>query len=178
MTTDTQDLPETALAPAALPAALRNRLLAAMQEAAAGVDEDAALEARLRRCLSPAPMPPRMQGRLGVQMCLQAVQERRKWYSFLLQRSGAMAASLVLGVGCALAFYGGGASASTPQQGLVSRSVLDSRGGADVVWENATPVRRYDVVYEDALVIEDEEGMTIMVRVPNRRMVTVEEEVL
>lgn len=164
--------------PAALPAALRNRLLAAMQTTAEETAEDRELEQLLRNRFAPAPMAPRMQGRLGVQMYLQAVEERRKWYSFLLHRSGAVAAALVLCIGGTLAFYGGTASAHSPQ-GLVNRSVLTSNGGEEVLWsQDGTPVRSYDVTYEDAFVLEDEDGMTVMVRVPNRRTVTVEEEVL
>lgn len=168
----------SSVAPAGIPDALRNRLLAAMQTAAEETAEDRGLEQMLRSRFSPAPMAPRMQGRLGVQMYLQAVEERRKWYSFLLHRTGAAAAALVLGVGCTLAFYGGSASAHSPQ-GLVNRSVLSSCGGEEVLWSgDGTPVRTYDVTYEDAFVLEDEDGMTVMVRVPNRRTVTVEEEVL
>lgn len=166
------------VAPATLPAALRSRLLAAMQTTAEETTEDRELADMLRTRFTPAPMNPRMQGRLGVQMYLQAVEERRKWYSFLLHRSGAVAAALVLCIGGTLAFYGGSASAHTPQ-GLVNRSVLSSKGGDDVVWSHdGTPIRSYDVTYEDAFVLEDEDGMTVMVRVPNRRTVTVEEEVL
>lgn len=166
------------LPPAALPPALRERLLAAMQTAAEETAEDRRTEQELRRRFAPAPMPPRMQGRMGVQMYLQAVEERRKWYSFLLHRSGAVAAALVLCIGGTLAFYGSNASADTAQ-GLVNRSVLDYRGGDNVVWdESGNAVRRYEVTYEDAFVLEDEDGMTVMVRVPNRRTVTVEEEVL
>lgn len=168
----------SSVTPAALPAALRNRLLAAMQTTAAETAEDRELEQQLRNRFAPAPMAPRMQGRLGVQMYLQAVEERRKWYSFLLHRSGAVAAALVLCIGGTLAFYGGSASAHSPQ-GLVNRSVLTSNGGEEVLWsQNGTPVRSYDVTYEDAFVLEDEDGMTVMVRVPNRRTVTIEEEVL
>lgn len=178
MNTVTEEDTRNNVAPAALPAALRNRLLAAMQTAAEETADDRGLEQMLRRRFAPAPMAPRMQGRLGVQMYLQAVQERRKWYSFLLHRSGAAAAALVLGIGGTLAFYGSNASAHSPQ-GLVNRSVLSSSGGDDVIWrQDGTPIRSYDVTYEDAFVLEDEDGMTVMVRVPNRRTVTVEEEVL
>lgn len=179
MTTVSEQDTAQALSPSALPAALRERLLSSMQQAAEDCRGEAQLEQLLRQKFSPAPMPPRMEGRLGVQMYLQAVEEHRKWYSFLLHRTGAAAAALVICVGATLAFYGSHAMAGAEGQGQVSRSVLDTYGDEDIRWEqNGVPVRRCDVLYEDTFVMEDEGGMTIMVRVPNRRTITIEEEVL
>lgn len=173
------DLTNTAAAP--LPAALRDRLLHAMTNAAAEERADRETEAMLRR-LSPAPMPARVSARVGVRMCLTAVEERRghtvtAYNRKLMWHRFAAAASVVFfGVASGLVLVTGNASADTTQ-GLMSRCVLASHA-ENVEWQNGTPVRSYLVTYEDEFVMDADEDMTVMVRVPNRTEVQVNEDIL
>lgn len=172
----------TAATPAALPAALQARLLSAMTEAAEEERLNRETEALLHR-LAPAPLPPRFTGRAGVKMCLTAVEERDKhksatYSSRLMWHRFAAAASLMLfAVGSAGVLVVSNASADTTQ-GLVSRSVLDTRAEENVEWQDGAPVRSYTVTYEDEFVMDADEGMTVLVRVPNRTTVQVEEDLL
>lgn len=173
------DLTNTAAAP--LPAALRDRLLHAMTNAAAEERADRETEAMLRS-LSPAPMPARVSARVGVRMCLTAVEERRghtvaAYNRKLMWHRFAAAASVVFfGVASGLVLVTGNASADTTQ-GLMSRCVLASQAES-VEWQNGTPVRSYLVTYEDEFVMDADEDMTVMVRVPNRTEVQVNEDIL
>ena len=72
----------------------------------------------------------------------------------------------------------GNAVAEGDNQGLVSRNVIDARGTSRVEWRHGqAPVRHYEVVYEDAFVL-DADDTTTVIRVPNRTDVEVEEEYL
>ncbi|MCQ2365354.1 MAG: hypothetical protein MJ051_07365 [Akkermansia sp.] len=167
--------------PAALSAALRGRLLGAMTAAAEEERADRATEALLHR-LTPAPLSARLAGRVGVQMCLAAAEERsgqraRSYRSRLMWHRLAAAASVVFFVSAGSAvLYSGNAAADTTQ-GLMSRCVLDTRA-EQVEWHDDAPVRSYLVTYEDEFVMDADEDMTVMVRVPNRAEVQVDEDVL
>ena len=93
MKTSATDFDTADTHPASLPAALQERLLAAMQQAS---DEESGcreMEQLLRR-MRPAALPARLTGRLGVQMYVEAQQKRRRrsyWW-----RVGTAAAALVL----------------------------------------------------------------------------------
>ena len=172
------DIDAAATKPAAMPAALQSRLLAAMQQAADEEHECREVEQLLRR-LSPAPMPARLVGQLGVQMYVEAQQttrrgRRRAYWG----RGGAAAAALALCCTGLALLVPGNAVAESDNQGLVSRNVIDARSTGRVEWRHGeVPVRHYEVVYEDAFVLEAEDTTTV-IRVPNRTEVEVEEEYL
>ena len=172
------DIDAAATKPAAMPAALQSRLLAAMQQAADEEHECREVEQLLHR-LSPAPMPARLVGQLGVQMYVEAQQtthrSRRRAY---WGRGGAAAAALALCCTGLALLVPGNAVAESDNQGLVSRNVIDARGTGRVEWRHGeVPVRHYEVVYEDAFVLEAEDTTTV-IRVPNRTEVEVEEDYL
>lgn len=172
------DIDAAATKPAAMPAALQSRLLAAMQQAADEEHECREVEQLLRR-LSPAPMPARLVGQLGVQMYVEAQQttrrgRRRAYWG----RGGAAAAALALCCTGLALLVPGNAVAESDNQGLVSRNVIDARSTGRVEWRHGeVPVRHYEVVYEDAFVLEAEDTTTV-IRVPNRTEVEVEEDYL
>ncbi len=181
MTDTTEQSLQTNAAPAALSAALRDRLLGAMQQAGAEERADRELELRLQR-LAPAPLSARLSGRLGVQMCLRAVEERgrRKTAEYdrrlMWHRFAAAASVMLLAVAAPVVLFTGNASADTVQV-LASRSVLEKQA-VDVQWQGGTAVRSYIVTYEDEFVMEADDDMKVMVRVPCRTEVTVDEDVL
>lgn len=168
-------------APATLSAALRGRLLGAMTAAAAEERADRETEAILHR-LAPAPLSPRATARLGVKMCLCAAEERSAHHVAgyerrLMWRNAAAAASVaMLAVVGSLTLLTGNAAADTTQ-GLMSRCVIDSRA-EQVEWQDGAAVRSYRVTYEDEFVMDADDDMTVMVRVPNSTEVTVDEDVL
>ena len=172
------DIDAAATKPAAMPAALQSRLLAAMQQAADEEQECREVEQLLRR-LRPAPMPARLVGQLGVQMYVEAQRTsrrgRRRGY---WGRGGAAAAALALCCTGLALLVPGNAVAESDNQGLVSRNVIDARSTGRVEWRHGgVPVRHYEVVYEDSFVLEAEDTTTV-IRVPNRTEVEVEEEYL
>lgn len=173
MSSDDTQLRAVGAAP--LPEALRNRFLAAMQAASA---EEAALrrtEEQLRR-LSPAPMPLRMMGSLGMGMYVAAAGQTGRFAGY---RRLHHAAAVVL-LCCAVAGFAlyGSAVAGPEPQGLVTRGVLDSHENETVTWnKDATPMRSYEVIYEDYFVMEDE-NTTVTVRVPNTIKVTIPADIL
>lgn len=154
---------------------LRNRLLAAMQGASA---EEAALrctEERLRR-LSPAAMPMRMMGQLGMNMYVAAAKRRVRVPGFNWLHHSA-AAVLVCCAIAGFALYGNAVADQDPQ-GLVTRGVLNTQENETVTWnEDSTPMRSYEVIYEDYFVMEDSDT-TVTVRVPNTTQVTIPAEIL
>ena len=168
--------------PTALSEALRGRLLAAMNNAAEEERSERDLEAQLRH-LSPAPLSPRLAARVGVRMCLKAADVRTEQHHCTYRRPlwqpwAAAAVLALFCVGGGLSLFTGSAAADTAQ-GLASRSVLESHSGDAVQWqEDGGAVRSYEVLYEDSFVMEAGDGMKVMVRVPNRAQVQVEEEVL
>ena len=176
------DIDAATTKPAAMPAGLQSRLLAAMQQAADEEHECREVEQLLRR-LKPAAMPARLVGQLGVQMYVEAQQQqvgvasrRYGWW-----RGGAVAgiaAALMAAVGIPL-LVPGNAVAEADGQGLVSRNVIDARGAGRVEWRHgAAPVRRYEVIYEDTFMLEDDGDTTTIIQVPNRTEVEIEEEYL
>jgi hypothetical protein len=173
------DIDAAATKPAAMPAALQSRLLAAMQQAADEEQECREVEQLLRR-LRPASMPARLVGQLGVQMYVEAQQSRgsarRRGYWW--RGGAAAAAALVLMLGSGALFMPGSAVAEGNDQGLMSRNVINSRGIDKVEWRRGeAPVRHYEVIYEDAFVL-DADDTTTVIRVPNTTEVEVEEEYL
>lgn len=173
MSSDDTHLDTVKAAP--LPEALHARLLAAMQEASA---EEAALrrtEEELHR-LSPAAMPLHMMGRLGMNMYVAAAKPKRRLgdYRWLYHTAAAILLCCTI---TGFALYGNAAADSAPQ-GLVTRGVLDSHEDETVIWnEDSTPMRSYEVIYEDYFVMEDDDA-TITVRVPNTTQITIPAEIL
>lgn len=173
MSSDDTRLDSVTAAP--LPEALHARLLAAMQNASAEERALRSTEERLRR-LSPAAMPLSMMGRLGMNMYVAAAgqENRRTGYGWLHHSA---AAALVCCAVAGFALYGN-ATAGPEPQGLVTRGVLDSHENDTVIWNgDATPMRSYEVIYEDFFVMEDGDT-TVTVRVPNTTRITVPAEIL
>ena len=176
--TDTTTDPSTKCTPAALPAALRERVLRAMQEAGHEAREEHDLECTLAR-LQPAPLPAGMHARLHGQM-QQARHSTglRPYSSSVVWRKAAAACVTLLGV------FGLGATVqgmlgTGEAQGLARRSVLERTGGETVQWgEDGDPVREYEVMYEDSFVLPEEDDTTLVIRVPNRTIVSVKGEVI
>lgn len=181
MEKNSTDIDAATTQPAAMPAALQSRLLAAMQQAADEEHENREVEQMLRR-LKPAAMPARLVGQLGVKMYVEAQQAApvapRRYTRW---RSGAVAgiaAALMAAVGIPM-LIPGNAVAEADRQGLVSRNVIDARGTGRVEWRlGAAPVRRYEVIYEDVFVLEDDEDTTTIIQVPSRTEVEIEEDYL
>ena len=163
-------------APAALPVALQNRLLAAMQQAADEEQECREVEQLLRR-LRPAALPARLVGQLGVSMYL-AAQRRRHPLRQYLQRGGLAAAIVFFLVAGGVMLAPGSAVAEGENPGHVGRNIITSRGAERVEWRRGdAPVRHYTVLYEDSFVL-DAEDTTTVIRVPNTTDVEVEEDYL
>ena len=165
-------------APAALPEGLRTRLLGAMQGASAREAQNSRTEELLRR-LSPAPLPPALSARLAWSLGVAAreAQDSRRspQRRYARLRVAAAAAIALLAVGGPLTLALLPASAGSAS-GLMSRCVLELRGSERVQWQDGAPMRAYEVTYEDAFVMDAEEDVTVVVRVPNRATVRVEEE--
>lgn len=183
MTTDQdQILSIPGVTPSAMSPELRSRLLSAMQQAGAETREFVHEEALLRS-LAPAPMPGAVRSRVGVRMHLNALEVRRslRFVSARGWRRVAAAAALL-----ALCCTGGGwvlvsdAVADTASnQGVVSRSIIETTGGDSVRWgADAVPMHCYEVTYEDTFVMDAESDMRVMVSVPNRTEVIVPADVL
>lgn len=166
--------------PAALPAELQARLLGAMQQASSEERECREMEQLLRR-LRPADVPARLVGRLGVQMYVEAQQSRQsatRRRSYRWRGSAAAAAALALMVGGGALLLPGSAVAEGDDQGLMSRNIINSRCTNKVEWRRGeAPVRHYEVIYEDAFVLDTDDTTTV-IRVPNTTEVEVEEEYL
>lgn len=163
-----------------MPEALQERLLTAMQQASQEEAECREMEQLLRR-LKPAGMPARLVGLLGVQMFVESQQQRhggrRRAY---WRRGGAAAAAVLLfGVVGATLLVPRHAVAESAPQGLVSRNVIETQKTSRVEWRHGeAPVRHYEVVYEDSFVLEDDEDTTLIIQVPNRTEVEIEEDYL
>lgn len=165
--------------PSALPAELQARLLGAMQQASDEERECREMEQLLRR-LRPADLPSRLAGHLGVQMYVEAQQSRStgRRRSYWWRGSAAAAAAVALLVGGGALLMPGSAVAEGNDQGLVSRNIIHSAGTNRVEWRRGeAPVRHYQVIYEDAFVL-DADDTTTVIRVPNTTEVEVEEEYL
>lgn len=177
MNPDTDFKTETATtAPAALPATLQKRLLAAMQQASDEEQECREVELLLRR-LRPAALPSRLTGQLGVRMYL-AAQQRRRPLRLYLQRGGLAAAIVFFLVAGGVMLVPGSAVAGDENPGHVGRNIITSRGAERVEWRRGdAPVRHYTVLYEDSFVL-DAEDTTTVIRVPNTTDVEVEEDYL
>lgn len=181
MDTNSTDIDAATTRPAAMPSALQARLLAAMQQAADEEHECREVEQLLRR-LKPAAMPARLVGQLGVQMYVEAQQqagaEARRYGWWRGAAVAGLTAVLVAAVGVPL-LVPENAVAEADGQGLVSRNVIDARGAGRVEWRHgAAPVRRYEVIYEDTFMLEDEGDTTTIIQVPNKAEVEVEEDYL
>lgn len=165
--------------PAAMPAGLQERLLAAMQKAAGEEHECRDVEQLLER-FQPAPLSMRLTGRLSGAVYVAAQQSRQRSRGYMGWRRGAVAAAaaLALFVAGGSLLLPGSAVAQGDNQGLVSRNVIDSRSSGKVEWRRGeAPVRHYQVIYEDSFVLESE-GTTTVIRVPNTADVEVEEDYL
>ncbi len=68
---------------------------------------------------------------------------------------------------------------SKPALGLTSRHVVKTEVTSEVEWqEKDKPVRSYEVLYEDSFVMEQSEDLTIVIHVPTRVQVELEEELI
>lgn len=172
----TDDTPISSTAPAALSAALRGRLLSAMNAEARQSREERETECLLA-LLSPAPLSVTFRARLSglLRRTARSVKPAPAVYRRPLFRWAVAAAMVLLCVPVSMSLFGTAAA----QPGLASRSVLERTGGDDIIWqENGDPVRRYDVVYEDSLILPGEDDTTLVIRVPNRTTVHVKGEVI
>lgn len=165
--------------PTTLSPELQSRFLAAMQQAASEESECTRIEQELRH-FTPAPLPEARKetllGRMYRESSL-AGMSRQGWERWLFRWSSVAAALFLLAGAFCLLMEDSGIFLSS--QGLASRSVIDTRGGSVLQWENEhTPVLHYDVVYEDSLVLESVDHTTIVVRVPNRESVRVPAEMI
>lgn len=168
----------TGMKPTPLPAALRNRMLRAMEEAGQQAREDLDVECALAR-LQPAPLPAALRSSCHARMqqarhstTYRPYTRRTRW------RVAAVACVAIVGVfgiGTTLQGMLGGAEA----QGLAHRSVLERTGGDTVQWAaDGAPVREYEVMYEDSFVLSGEDDTTLVIRVPNKTIVSVKGEVI
>lgn len=168
----------TGLMPTPLPANLRDRMLHAMEEAGQEAREDLDVECMLVR-LKPRPLPNALRNN-----CLARMQQAqrsavyRPYSRHSWGRMAAVACVALMGVfGIATTLQGmlGGAEA----QGLARRSVLERTGGETVHWAaDGNPVREYEVMYEDSFVLSGEDDTTLVIRVPNKTIVSVKGEVI
>ncbi len=169
-----------AVSPAGLPPELGGRFLSAMLAASRQPDADAQLERRLRR-LRPTRLSATRQTRLRRVMetqQLQPVHVLRYGWRYLCRWAGAAAVLALLGTAAVL-MIPGNAAASIEPAGFAGRSILLSEAGDDVQWRDGqVPVRPVEVLYEDSLILEDEENTTFEVRVSNRTTVLIEDEVI
>lgn len=169
-------IPANMPAPAALPEALQQRLISAMQTAQQEEMEFRDLEEKLKT-LSPAPLSPFAEGRMGVRMYLAAGEYRKQRAaapSYFSRQVAAVAALALCCVGGGFALYNGSAVAHTASEGMVSRNVLETKAVQEVQWsQDSAPVRCYDVLYEDSFTLEADDDMSVSVRVPNRMQVVV-----
>lgn len=163
--------------PAALPIALQQRLLTAMQQASDEEQECREMEQLLRR-FRPAAMSAYLVGHLGVRMYVEAQHNKRPGHRrYWLGGSAAAAAVALMAVGTSL-LMPGNAVAKNENQGLVCRNIIESHKSNRVEWRRGeAPVRHYTVVYEDSFVL-DSDGSTTVIRVPNTTEVEVEEDYL
>lgn len=167
------------VSPTPMNPALRGKLLEAMHTARNESTEFAREEALLRR-LSPAPMPSAVHSRLGVRLYMGALEVRRALRSGAGNWRRLIAAAAVLALCCTAGglLLVSDASADT-SQGMISRSILETRGGDSVRWgADAVPVQCYEVTYEDTFVMDTESDMRVMVRVPNRTEIIVPADLL
>lgn len=178
MMTDSPTDSITGLMPTPLPTNLRGRVLHAMEEAGQEAREDLDMECILVR-LQPRNLPTKLRNNSLSRMrqtqygAVHRPYSRRSW-----GRMAAVACVAIMGVfGIASTLQGmlGGAEA----QGLARRSVLERTGGDTVQWTaDGAPVRKYEVMYEDSFVLSGEDDMTLVIRVPNKTIVSMKGEVI
>ena len=168
----------TSMKPTPLPAALRMRMLRAMEEAGQETRDELDMECTLAR-LQPAPLPAALRSschtrmRHAQQSSVYRPYTRLSWW-----RMTAVASVIIMGVvGMGASIHGmmGGDAA----QGLARRSVLERTGGNRVQWAaDGDAVLEYEVMYEDSFVLSGEDDTTLVIRVPNRTTVNVKGEVI
>lgn len=168
----------TGIEPAPLPAPLRNRMLCAMIAAEQDTREDLDVECTLAR-LQPAPLPELFQKRCHTRMQqTQRSTHLRPYTHHSWWRMATVASIAIFGIlGISITVHDtlGGAES----QGLARRSVLERKGGDTVQWgEDGMPIRRYEVMYEDSFVLSGEDDTTLVIRVPNKTIVSVKGEVI
>ncbi len=167
------------MSPAALPPELGARFLEAML-AASHQDADAEMLARLRR-LQPARLGARRQSRLARAMESDRpapVHFLHHGRRYVCRWAGAAAVLALLGSAVVFMMPGSAVAAATPS-GYARRNIIESRTGNVVMWQDGqVPMRTSEVLYEDSLILEGEDNMSIEVRVPNRATVLIEDEVI
>ncbi len=166
------------------------RFLAAMQAASDSIsarEGEDELELRLRR-LRPASVAPARELTWLAQMQAPAARRpavparggasyRAGWAVF--GRWSAAAAFFLLCTAGSFLMVTGGSASATAESGLACRSVVESRAGDSVQWqEGQTALRTCHVLYEDSFVLDGDEDSTITVRVPVRTRVMIEEEII
>ncbi len=177
---NTSEIDFGATTPAPLPEALRDRLLKAMLQAEEEEEKKCREMEQLLRRMRPAALPARLAGHLGVQMYVEAQQQqtmrhRRNW---LCGGAAAVAAALALVAVAGSLLVPGNAVAEDEQTSLKSRNVIEVRGLDKLEWRSGgVPVRHFQVIYEDAVLLESADGNTV-IQVPNTTQVEVEEEYL
>lgn len=177
MNTNSPDFDTAGTTPVPLPPGLQSRLLTAMQLASDEECECREMEQLLRR-FKPAAMPVRLAGQLGGQMYVEAQQNKQRRGYWWRGGTAAAAALMLCATGISLFMPGMAVAEADANQGLVSRNIIDARTNGRVEWRRGeAPVRHYEVIYEDAFVLDAEDGTTV-IRVPNTTQVEVEEDYL
>ncbi len=168
----------TGLVPTPLPAHLRDRMLHAMEESGQDAREDLDMECMLAR-LQARHLPTTL--RNNSLSCMRQAQRsavhrpysRRSWGR--LAAVACVAIMGVFGIATTLQEMTGG----TEAQGLARRSVLERTGGKTVQWAaDGAPVLEYEVMYEDSFVLSGGDNTTLVIRVPNKTIVSEKGEVI
>lgn len=181
---------------AALPLALKDRLLSAIaqttQDVEAELAEEKAFLSQLKQ-LSPSPLSNKLEAKILKSIAspdAARTQERKqsgklaytRWYS---QRSNlALVACIILAALClpllkpqlkeAL-----GLRDSAAAQGFISRNVIFKEPAGKLQWtDDQVAERSYDVLYQDAFVFHKDKNTSIIIQVPNQQRRTFEEEII
>lgn len=174
-----EDSDRKTMRPASLPGELRTRLLAAMRRESCRTDDWSADERILRR-LHPVPVPKSTAAAVRSDMYRETARCYRRRVAWAAYRMlGGAAAVLLLCVAGWAMMNAGESPAVSSGVGLVARSVVDARVSDTVRWtEDDQPVLTCDVLYEDSFVMGDVGNSTIVVRVPNRTRVEMQEDMI
>ncbi|MFI3244181.1 MAG: hypothetical protein R3Y56_08015 [Akkermansia sp.] len=162
--------------------ALHNKLLASMMQAKAELKDEERIETMLQR-LAPAPLSGAAQHRIQ-ESVLRAQQSTHSPYKlekrshFPLRKLAALIVLFCICLGVIsqyLMLNLDPESNESVSMGLASRRVFNVRPVNEAKWLGQQARGEYEVLYEDSFVYSDEDdGMTIIVTVPNRTTVSME----
>ncbi len=178
--------PEEAITPSnisatALPAELNSRLAAAMTAASNEVRSTIQIEQLLKR-FSPATMSLSTQIR-NQQAIKQARSKKASRHAFFPRNwttglAALLCVSILSTAIISMSQFKDGTTSAAFENSLVSRNVIESKPVQDLQWKHGeSPQRSYEVLYEDSFVIKND-NTTIIITVPNKTRVSIEESVL